>query len=121
LASTSPSRKPRRASHRSAGVDENGGYVIPNLPVGSVPPRGESARLPLLRPDRHRATVNATPAINVVLALGEVSEQISVRANAAMVETRQHRRRTVDRKPARPRAAAERPPGHRTCCCCRPA
>ena len=33
-------------------------------------------------------TVNATPTVNVVLALGAVSEQISVQANAAMVETR---------------------------------
>jgi hypothetical protein len=32
--------------------------------------------------------VNANPTINVVMALGAVSEQITVQANAAMVETR---------------------------------
>ena len=33
-------------------------------------------------------TVNATPAVNVVMSLGELSEQVTVTANAAMVETR---------------------------------
>ena len=32
--------------------------------------------------------VNANPTVNVVMALGAVSEQITVQANAAMVETR---------------------------------
>jgi hypothetical protein len=68
--------------------DESGGYVLPNLPVG--PYRLE----PTLQGFRSYVqtgivlTVNATPTVNVVLALGAVSEQISVTANAAMVETR---------------------------------
>ena len=73
---------------RSAVSDENGGYVIPNLPVG---PYRLEANLQGFRAYVQTGivlTVNATPAVNVVMALGEVSEQISVRANAAMVETR---------------------------------
>ena len=73
---------------RTAVSDETGGYVLPNLPVG--PYRLEA----ILQGFRSYVqtgivlTVNATPTVNVVLALGAVSEQISVTANAAMVETR---------------------------------
>ena len=73
---------------RSAVSDENGGYVLPNLPVG---PYRLEANLPGFRSYVQTGivlTVNATPAINVVMALGAVSEQVTVRANAAMVETR---------------------------------
>src|SRR2546426_12188019 len=58
---------------RSAVTDENGGYTIPNLPVG---PYRLEATLPGFRSYVQTGivlTVNATPAINVVLALGEVS------------------------------------------------
>ncbi len=73
---------------RTAVSDESGGYVIPNLPVG---PYRLEATLQGFRSYVQTGivlTVNATPTINVVLALGAVSEQISVQANAAMVETR---------------------------------
>lgn len=73
---------------RSAVTDDTGGYTLPNLPVG--PYRLEAA-LSGFRTYVQTGivlTVNATPAINIVLALGELSEQISVSANATMVETR---------------------------------
>jgi hypothetical protein len=73
---------------RAAVSDEAGGYVLPNLPVG---PYRLEATLQGFRSYVQTGivlTVNATPTINVVLALGAVSEQISVTANAAMVETR---------------------------------
>jgi len=73
---------------RSAVTDESGNYTLPNLPVG---PYRLEASLSGFRSYAQTGivlTVNATPAINVVLALGEVSEQITVTANAAMVETR---------------------------------
>jgi len=73
---------------RNAVTDESGGYVLPNLPVG---PYRLEATLQGFRTYVQTGivlTVNATPAVNIVLALGEVSEQVSVSANAAMVETR---------------------------------
>src|SRR5436190_2566430 len=73
---------------RNAVSDETGGYVMPNLPVG---PYRLEATLQGFRSYVQTGivlTVNATPTVNVVLALGAVSEQVSVTANAAMVETR---------------------------------
>jgi hypothetical protein len=60
---------------RSAVSDEAGGYVLPNLPVG---PYRLEAMLQGFRSYVQTGivlTVNATPSINVVLALGAVSEQ----------------------------------------------
>ena len=73
---------------RSAVSDATGGYTLPNLPVG---PYRLEASLSGFRSYVQTGivlTVNATPAINVVLGLGELSEQVTVTANAAMVETR---------------------------------
>ena len=73
---------------RSAVTDATGGYTLPNLPVG--PYRLEAA-LSGFRTYVQTGivlTVNATPAVNVVMSLGELSEQVTVTANAAMVETR---------------------------------
>jgi len=63
---------------RTAVSDETGGFVVPNLPVG---PYRLEAMLQGFRSYVQTGivlTVNATPTINVVLALGAVSEQISV-------------------------------------------
>src|SRR5678815_3112861 len=59
---------------RNAVSDESGGYVLPNLPVG---PYRLEATLQGFRSYVQTGivlTVNATPTINVVLALGAVSE-----------------------------------------------
>jgi len=73
---------------RSAVSDDNGGYVLPNLPVGPYRLEANLAGFRSYVQTGIVLTVNATPAINVVLALGAVSEQLTIRANAAMVETR---------------------------------
>jgi len=73
---------------RTAVSDEAGGYVIPNLPVG---PYRLEATLQGFRTYVQQGlvlTVNATPTVNITMALGQLSEQVSVTANAAMVETR---------------------------------
>jgi len=73
---------------RTAVSDETGGYVIPNLPVG---PYRLEATLQGFRTYVQQGlvlTVNATPTVNITMALGQLSEQVSVTANAAMVETR---------------------------------
>src|SRR5947199_7538600 len=73
---------------RDAVTNETGSYVLPNLPIG--PYRLEAA-LPGFRTYAQTGIVlqvNSSPAINVVLEVGQVSEQVEVQANAALVETR---------------------------------
>src|SRR3989441_5580468 len=68
--------------------NETGSYVLPNLPLG--PYRLEAA-LPGFRNFVQSGIilqVNSNPTINVVLQVGQVSEQVEVQANASLVETR---------------------------------
>ena len=72
---------------RSAISNETGSYVLSNLPIG--PYRLEAA-LPGFRTFVQTGivlAVNGAPLINPVLQVGQVSEQIEVQANAALVET----------------------------------
>jgi hypothetical protein len=73
---------------RSAVMNETGSYVLPNLALG--PYRLEAA-LPGFRTFAQTGIVlqvNSSPVINPVLEVGQVSEQVEVQANAALVETR---------------------------------
>src|SRR5205823_14697719 len=73
---------------RSAITNETGSYVLPNLAVG--PYRMEAA-LPGFRTYVQTGIVlqvGSSPVVNPLLELGQVSEQVEVQANAAMVETR---------------------------------
>ncbi len=73
---------------RSTITNETGSYILPNLAVG--PYRLEAA-LPGFRTFVQTGIVlqvNSNPAINPVLAVGQVTEQVEVQANAALVETR---------------------------------
>src|SRR5260370_41529233 len=73
---------------RDAVTNETGSYVLPNLPIG--PYRLEAA-LPGFRTYAQTGIilqVNSNPSINVVLQVGQVTEQVEVQANAALVETR---------------------------------
>src|SRR5262245_37624460 len=73
---------------RNAITNETGSYVMPNLPIG---PYRLEATLPGFRTFVQTGIVlqvDASPAINPVLEIGQVSEQIEVQANAALVETR---------------------------------
>jgi hypothetical protein len=73
---------------RNAVTNETGSYVLSNLPIG--PYRLEAA-LPGFRTFVQSGIVlqvNASPAINPVLEVGQVTEQVEVQANAALVETR---------------------------------
>jgi len=68
--------------------NETGTYTLPNLPLG--PYRLEAA-LPGFRTFVQTGIVlqvNANPTINISLQVGQVSEQVEVEANAALVETR---------------------------------
>src|SRR5437867_7143617 len=73
---------------RTAVSNETGFYVLSNLPIG--PYRLEAA-LPGFRTFVQTGIVlqvNGSPVINPVLEVGQVTEQIEVQANAALVETR---------------------------------
>jgi len=73
---------------RSAVTNETGSYILQNLPIGSY--RLE-ASLPGFRSYVQTGIVlqvNASPLINPVLSVGQVTEEIEVTANATLVETR---------------------------------
>ena len=73
---------------RQTITNETGSYVLPNLPIG---PYRLEARLPGFRTFAQAGIVlqvNASPVINPVLEVGQVTEQVEVQANAALVETR---------------------------------
>ena len=69
-------------------TNETGAYVLSNLPLG--PYRLEAA-LPGFRTYVQTGIVlqvDSSPVVNVTLQVGQVSEQVEVEANAALVETR---------------------------------
>src|SRR5947199_8691029 len=73
---------------RTSVSNETGSYVLPNLPIG--PYRIEAA-LPGFRTfvqSGIELQVNSNPVINPILQVGQVTEQVEVQANAALVETR---------------------------------
>src|SRR5438046_6998563 len=68
--------------------NETGYYTLPNLPVG---PYKLEASLPGFRTFVQSGIVlqvGSNPTLNVTLQVGQVSEQVEVQANAALVETR---------------------------------
>src|SRR5438132_135610 len=73
---------------RTAVTNETGSYVLPNLPIG---PYKVEAGLPGFRTYVQTGIVlevNSSPAVNVTLEVGQVSENVEVQANATLVETR---------------------------------
>ena len=72
---------------RSAVSNETGNYVLASLPIG---PYMLEASLPGFKTYLQSGLVlqvNDSPTVNVVLQVGQVSEQVEVQANAALVET----------------------------------
>ncbi len=73
---------------RTAVTNETGSYVLSNLPIG---PYRLEAVLPGFRTYAQTGIVlqvNASPVVNPVLEVGQVTEQVEVQANATLVETR---------------------------------
>src|SRR5437867_3916385 len=73
---------------RTAVTNETGSYVLSNLAIG---PYRLEAILPGFRTFVQSGIVlqvNSNPVINLILEVGQVSEQVEVQANAALVETR---------------------------------
>src|SRR3954467_9555830 len=76
------------AATRNAVTNETGSYLLSNLPIG---PYRLEAGLPGFRTFVQTGIVlqvNSRPAVNPVLEVGQVSEQVEVQANATLVETR---------------------------------
>src|SRR5437879_9664864 len=72
---------------RTAVSNETGNYVLASLPLG---PYMLEAALPCFKSYVQTGIVlqvDANPTINVVLQVGQVSDQVEVQANAALVET----------------------------------
>src|SRR5215510_973295 len=73
---------------RSTVTDETGSYILPNLPIG---PYRLEAVLPGFRSYIQTGIilqVNSNPVIDAVLAVGQLTETIEVKADAALVESR---------------------------------
>ena len=73
---------------RAAVSDTGGGFTLSNLPIG---PYRLEATLPGFRSFARTGIVlqvNANPVINVTMALGDLTETVSVEAAAPLVETR---------------------------------
>jgi hypothetical protein len=73
---------------RNTVTNETGSYVLPNLPLG---PYRLEATLPGFRTFVQTGIVlqvGSSPSVDVTLQVGQITEQIEVEANAALVETR---------------------------------
>jgi hypothetical protein len=73
---------------RSAITDENGIYTLPNLPIGPYRIQATLSGFRTYVQTGVVLTVNANPEIAIEMALGELSETVSVEAAAPLVETR---------------------------------
>ena len=72
---------------RSVVTGGDGAFVIPNLPVGPYQLKVELQGFNTYVQDGIVLQVSSNPQINVTLAVGTVSEQVTVTANTTMVET----------------------------------
>src|SRR5947199_1748965 len=73
---------------RTTVTNETGSYSLPNLPLGPYRLEAALAGFRTFVQMGMVLQVNANLAINPVLGVGQVSEQVEVQANAALVETR---------------------------------
>ena len=73
---------------RTTVSDETGNYVLPNLPIG---PYMVEASLPGFKSYVRSGIVlqvGSNPIVPIVLQVGQVAEQVEVKADAALVEVR---------------------------------
>src|SRR2546427_2336440 len=75
-------------ARRTAVTDETGSYTLQNLPIG---PYTIEAALPGFKTYIQSGIVlqvGTNPTVNAVLEVGQVSDQVEVRADASLVEAR---------------------------------
>jgi hypothetical protein len=75
------------ATVRSTVTGTDGTYVFPNMAVGPYQLKVELQGFNTYVQDGIVLQVSSNPQINVTLAVGTVSEQVTVTANSTMVET----------------------------------
>jgi len=73
---------------RSTVSNETGNYVLPSLPTGPYMLQAELPGFKSFVQTGIVLQVDERPEINIVLQIGQVSEQVEVQADAAFVETR---------------------------------
>src|SRR3989442_15624407 len=73
---------------RNAVTNETGSFVLPNLPLGPYRVEAALTGFRTFVQIGMVLQVNSSPVINPVLEIGQVTEQVEVQANAALVETR---------------------------------
>ena len=75
-------------ARRSAVTNEAGAYVLTNLPVGPYRLEASLSGFRAFQRTGIVLQVNASPVIDIALALGDLSETVSVEAAAPLIETR---------------------------------
>ena len=73
---------------RSVPTDATGGFVLPNLPLGTYRVEISKEGFATAINGGIQLEVGSDPAVNVTLKIGAASERVTVEANAALVETR---------------------------------
>ena len=73
---------------RTTITNETGSYALPNLPVGPYKLEAAESGFRTFVQTGIVLQVGSAPVINPVLAVGQVTEQVEVQADAALVETR---------------------------------
>src|SRR5262245_47738919 len=73
---------------RQSVTNETGSFVFSNLPIGPYKVEAALSGFRTFVQTGIVLQVNASPVINPVLEVGQVSEQVEVQADAALVETR---------------------------------
>src|SRR5437868_11469495 len=73
---------------RTTVTNETGSYVLPNLALGPYRLEAALAGFRTFVQTGIVLQVNSSPVINPALNVGQVTEQVEVQANAALVETR---------------------------------
>src|SRR5579862_7884644 len=73
---------------RTTVTNETGNFVLPNLPLGPYKVEAALSGFRTFVQTGVVLLVNSAPAINAVMEVGQVTEQVEVQANAAQVETR---------------------------------
>ena len=72
---------------RETQVNENGYYVVSNIPIGEYEISAEAAGFKKFLQRNVIVVVNSKPAVDIVLEVGSVSESVTVTADVAQVET----------------------------------
>ena len=73
---------------RDAITNETGTYVLTNLSIGSYRLEGSLPGFRTYVQTGIVLQVNSSPVLKVTLEVGQITEQVEVQANAALVETR---------------------------------